>query len=109
MALLPRNSSRFVLAVGASLLLGGCADYMNNRDSVTLGVGNANFANTRRSHYQSVPAEFAEHQYRYGTGNDSARHMTVTLLLAIRKSYATSIENGFCPGSRWNFWKFQLQ
>jgi len=45
MALLPRSSSQLVLVVGASLLLGGCADYMNNRDSVTLGVGNANYAN----------------------------------------------------------------
>ena len=45
MALLPRNRIRLVLAVSASLMLGGCADYMNNRDSVTLGAGNANFAN----------------------------------------------------------------
>lgn len=45
MALLPRNKSGLVLVVGASLLMGGCADYMNNRDSVTLGAGNANFAN----------------------------------------------------------------
>ncbi len=30
---------------GISLLVGGCADYMANRDSVTLGVGNAMLAN----------------------------------------------------------------
>ena len=45
MALLLRNRIRLVLAVSASLILGGCADYMNNRDSVTLGAGNASFAN----------------------------------------------------------------
>jgi len=39
---LQRNS---VLALAAALLLGGCADYMNNRDSVTLGAGDAMEAN----------------------------------------------------------------
>ena len=31
--------------LGACLLAGGCADYLANRDSVTLGVGNATQAN----------------------------------------------------------------
>lgn len=41
--MLPRSKSLlvFVLAVG----LGGCADYMNRRDSITLGAGNAPEAN----------------------------------------------------------------
>jgi len=38
--------NRAVAALGASLLLvGGCADYLANRDSVTLGLGNAPQAN----------------------------------------------------------------
>jgi hypothetical protein len=44
MPLLQKNNA-LALVCGASLLLAGCADYMNNRDSVTLGVGNANYAN----------------------------------------------------------------
>lgn len=36
--------SRCVVLLAAGLLT-GCADYMNNRDSITLGVGNANAAN----------------------------------------------------------------
>ena len=38
-----RNSVLALLAV--CLPAGGCADYLNNRDSVTLGVGNAMLAN----------------------------------------------------------------
>ena len=38
-----RNSVLILLAV--CLPAGGCADYMANRDSVTLGVGNAMLAN----------------------------------------------------------------
>jgi hypothetical protein len=34
----------WVVALGA-VLLSGCADYMNNRDSITLGVGDAPQAN----------------------------------------------------------------
>jgi hypothetical protein len=39
---LQRNS---LIALAAALMLGGCADYMNNRDSVTLGAGDAMEAN----------------------------------------------------------------
>lgn len=39
--MLPRNS----LVLLAVLALAGCADYMNHRDSVTLGAGNALEAN----------------------------------------------------------------
>src|SRR5688500_16986981 len=43
---MPSARSSALAATGASLLLaGGCADYMANRDSVTLGVGNAMLAN----------------------------------------------------------------
>jgi hypothetical protein len=42
MASLPRNS---LLALLAAALLGGCADYMNHRDSLTLGAGDAMEAN----------------------------------------------------------------
>ena len=36
-----RRNSRALLAVGFAAALAGCADYMNHRDSVTLGAGNA--------------------------------------------------------------------
>ena len=35
----------FLVLLAVCLPAGGCADYMNNRDSVTLGVGNAMLAN----------------------------------------------------------------
>ena len=38
------RNSLFVILAGSSLLA-GCADYLNNRDSVTLGLGNATQAN----------------------------------------------------------------
>ena len=37
--------NRAVAALAACLLASGCADYMANRDTVTLGVGNAMEAN----------------------------------------------------------------
>ena len=37
--------SKCLLVVGLAALLGGCADYMNHRDSITLGAGNAPEAN----------------------------------------------------------------
>jgi hypothetical protein len=41
-----RSARNRVLAVLAICLpVAGCADYMNNRDAVTLGVGNAMLAN----------------------------------------------------------------
>ena len=42
MASLPRNS---LLALLAAALLSGCAAYMNNRDTITLGAGDAMEAN----------------------------------------------------------------
>ena len=42
------RNSLFAIVAGLSLLTGlltGCADYMNNRDSVSLGAGNAVEAN----------------------------------------------------------------
>lgn len=42
MASLPRNS---LLALLAAALISGCADYMNNRDTITLGAGDAMEAN----------------------------------------------------------------
>ncbi|MGB3901059.1 MAG: hypothetical protein WA973_21150 [Mesorhizobium sp.] len=42
MASFPRNSLPTLLA---AMLLGGCADYMNHRDTVTLGAGDAMEAN----------------------------------------------------------------
>ena len=38
------RNSLFAIVAGSSLLT-GCADYLNNRDSVTLGAGNAVEAN----------------------------------------------------------------
>lgn len=40
-----RNKTRSGFALLSLLVLAGCADYMNNRDSITLGAGNANEAN----------------------------------------------------------------
>ena len=40
-----RSRVRSGLALISLLVLAGCADYMNNRDSITLGAGNATEAN----------------------------------------------------------------
>lgn len=41
---LPRNKRLFLILAAAGLL-SGCADYMNHRDSITFGLGNAVEAN----------------------------------------------------------------
>ena len=38
---MPSARNRAAAAVGACLILSGCADYLANRDSVTLGLGDA--------------------------------------------------------------------
>ena len=40
-----QNAKRVLLILAAAGLASGCADYMNNRDSITFGVGNAVEAN----------------------------------------------------------------
>ncbi|ANL36464.1 MULTISPECIES: hypothetical protein [Rhizobium] len=40
-----QNAKRVLLVAAAAGLASGCADYMNNRDSITFGVGNAVEAN----------------------------------------------------------------
>ncbi len=40
-----RSRNSLIALVAGSSLLTGCADYLNNRDSVTLGAGNAVQAN----------------------------------------------------------------
>jgi hypothetical protein len=40
------SRSKALVTGGLLLALGGCADYMNHRDSVTLGAGNAMEANS---------------------------------------------------------------
>ncbi|MDK1490897.1 pilus assembly protein [Sinorhizobium sp. 7-81] len=40
-----RRSSRAPVLVVAAALLSGCADYMNHRDTITFGAGNATEAN----------------------------------------------------------------
>lgn len=50
---LPRNSA---LALGLAFMLGGCADYMNNRDTVSLGAGDAVEANLGISTIDPFPA-----------------------------------------------------
>jgi hypothetical protein len=40
------SRSNAVLLLVAGAMLSGCADYLNRRDSVTLGAGNAPAANT---------------------------------------------------------------
>ncbi|ANL49094.1 hypothetical protein AMC87_PA00102 (plasmid) [Rhizobium phaseoli] len=40
-----QNAKRVLLVLAAAGLASGCADYMNNRDSITFGVGNAVEAN----------------------------------------------------------------
>lgn len=47
-------------ALAGSLLLGGCADYLSNRDSVTLGVGNAVEANVGIHTIDPFPPEAAD-------------------------------------------------
>ena len=38
---MPSERNRAAAALGACLILSGCADYLANRDSVTLGLGDA--------------------------------------------------------------------
>ncbi|WP_375293087.1 hypothetical protein [Ensifer sp. ENS10] len=40
-----RRSKRAILVLAATSLVSGCADYMNHRDSITFGLGNAVEAN----------------------------------------------------------------
>lgn len=40
-----RRSKRLFLVLAAASLISGCADYMNHRDSITFGLGNAVEAN----------------------------------------------------------------
>jgi ABC-type uncharacterized transport system auxiliary subunit len=40
------RSSKLLLAMACLAQLAGCADYLNRRDSITLGAGNASEANT---------------------------------------------------------------
>ncbi len=39
------RSKRAILVLGAASLISGCADYMNHRDTITFGLGNAVEAN----------------------------------------------------------------
>ncbi|WP_429811844.1 pilus assembly protein [Ensifer sp. B1-9] len=43
--LLLRRSKRALLVLAATSLISGCADYMNHRDTITFGAGNAMEAN----------------------------------------------------------------
>lgn len=43
--MLLRRSKRVFLVLAAASLISGCADYMNHRDSITFGLGNAVEAN----------------------------------------------------------------
>ncbi|MFC3205007.1 hypothetical protein [Aquamicrobium soli] len=54
MASFPRNS---LLVLLAAMLLGGCADYMNHRDSITLGAGDAMEANLGIHTIKSFPPD----------------------------------------------------
>ena len=56
--LLPRNK-RVVLVLAAASLVSGCADYMNHRDSITFGLGNAVEAN-KGIHIQDPFPQVAE-------------------------------------------------
>ncbi|EJZ22969.1 hypothetical protein NE852_06720 [Rhizobium sp. Pop5] len=40
-----QNAKRLLLVLAAAGLVSGCADYMNHRDSITFGLGNAMEAN----------------------------------------------------------------
>jgi hypothetical protein len=40
-----QNAKRALLVLAAASLASGCADYMNHRDSITFGLGNAMEAN----------------------------------------------------------------
>ena len=43
--MLLRKSKRALLVLAATSLISGCADYMNHRDTITFGAGNAMEAN----------------------------------------------------------------
>ncbi|UWU31855.1 hypothetical protein N2600_25030 (plasmid) [Rhizobium sp. WSM1274] len=40
-----QNAKRILLVLAAAGLISGCADYMNHRDTITFGAGNAMEAN----------------------------------------------------------------
>ncbi|MBS3648099.1 hypothetical protein KEU06_05580 [Pseudaminobacter sp. 19-2017] len=65
---------RAIALVAAGLSLGGCADYLANRDSVTLGVGNAMEANVG-IHTQDPFPPHAQQTYIPGDGKKVAQAM----------------------------------
>ena len=54
---MPSARSRSAVALAACLLTAGCANYMTNRDAVTLGVGNAMEANVGIHTIEPFPRE----------------------------------------------------
>ena len=71
-----RAGMRAVAVLAAVLSLGGCADYLANRDSVTLGVGNAMEANVG-IHTQNPFPPNARETYIPGDGKKVAQAQRV--------------------------------
>lgn len=71
-----RAGMRAIAVLAAVLSLGGCADYLANRDSVTLGVGNAMEANVG-IHTQNPFPPNARETYIPGDGKKVAQAQRV--------------------------------
>lgn len=71
-----RAGMRAIAVLAAVLGLGGCADYLANRDSVTLGVGNAMEANVG-IHTQNPFPPNARETYIPGDGKKVAQAQRV--------------------------------
>ena len=51
------SKTKNIVLIGLLLSLSGCADYMNHRDSITLGAGNASEANAAIHEQKSWPPD----------------------------------------------------
>ncbi|MDU8913273.1 hypothetical protein [Aestuariicoccus sp. MJ-SS9] len=52
-----RRNKGVAVAFALAILLGGCGDYLNNRDRVALRAGNAHESNTAIQSIQAWPPE----------------------------------------------------
>ena len=62
-----QRNKRLALMCAVMLTLAGCADYMNRRDSVTLGIGNATEGNSAIHVINPQPP--SAYDLRPGAGN----------------------------------------
>lgn len=56
----PSRKSNLILALAMATLVAGCADYMNRRDTITFGAGNAPEANSMIQTINHFPANASD-------------------------------------------------